>query len=860
MFLVIQVLSLFVIFFFAIKDINNKYIKISISTFFSLFINLQILSLLLINNIFNYEFFININIEGLQKYLNDFTFYVIFLFISFVSITFLFYKNFFIKKYNLSIIFSSICIIIIMSFLYFPNGSIIKGLFTINQSINVDISRNVEDILSDLDLSNDLFITPDKLNVEPGKNIIVISLESLESAFVDKNEKKLTPFLNSFKNNFSYVEMDQIASWTAGSLYTLMTGIPPYFMKDDLNSQFYGVKDILFTNLSDVLNKGGYTQKYFMSDVDFAGTDFFLKALNFEISSNVNKLEDSKFFTSNDSDLFIELKREIKKNNKNKFAFFVSTINTHFPSGIYDNKVSKFHHKKINDFESKLDFQIFSTDFLLKDLYKFLKEENLLDKTAVYIFPDHLMMGNQLSDLIHTKRSLYLMSNQDLSNLNGISQLDLPRIIIDKSGIKSNAVFLSDFNIKKFDFNSIASLNYKNLIKDNLSDLVINYENEYLSISYGDFFQKFRIDYNTKFLKLVFNSNLNIIDSNKEFYNFLPENNKYENIYRPIEAVIFFNNNTFKNLLITNNGNINQEYTPNHNGNIILTADELAKINKKNNINFISYNYFQLIGNLKIYFSKFKDKYLKKNYFYQENIYDEQTLNFKFPYIAHAGGMINNDVYTNSLESLNNSYKNGFRYFELDLHLTSDNKIVAVHDWNEWALSVNYSGSLPPKYEDFINLKYLGKYTPLDMDSINRWFDEHRDAILVTDKIEDIFLVTNKFLDKKRLVMEVFTFESLVDALSEDILEVLPNIKLWKKIRKEKYRKQINFNKIKNISLPIDYKKTQYLEEINNSNIGFYFYNLPKNKKEINSYLCSKTSFFSKVYIDSTDIKDITCE
>lgn len=36
-------------------------------------------------------------------------------------------------------------------------------------------------------------------------------------------------------------------------------------------------------------------------------------------------------------------------------------------------------------------------------------------------------------------------------------------------------------------------------------------------------------------------------------------------------------------------------------------------------------------------------------------------------YIAHAGGGVENYTYTNSLESLNSSYEQGFRFFELDL-------------------------------------------------------------------------------------------------------------------------------------------------------------------------------------------------
>jgi phosphoglycerol transferase MdoB-like AlkP superfamily enzyme len=49
-------------------------------------------------------------------------------------------------------------------------------------------------------------------------------------------------------------------------------------------------------------------------------------------------------------------------------------------------------------------------------------------------------------------------------------------------------------------------------------------------------------------------------------------------------------------------------------------------------------------------------------------------------FIAHAGGMIDDHTYTNSLEALNMSYDKGFRLFELDILRTSDSMFVTAHD------------------------------------------------------------------------------------------------------------------------------------------------------------------------------------
>lgn len=56
--------------------------------------------------------------------------------------------------------------------------------------------------------------------------------------------------------------------------------------------------------------------------------------------------------------------------------------------------------------------------------------------------------------------------------------------------------------------------------------------------------------------------------------------------------------------------------------------------------------------------------------------------------IAHAGGTYRekayNTFYTNSLEALQQNYSLGHRVFEIDFYLTSDGKMAAVHDWDQF--------------------------------------------------------------------------------------------------------------------------------------------------------------------------------
>ncbi|WP_139278078.1 hypothetical protein [Pseudozobellia thermophila] len=138
-------------------------------------------------------------------------------------------------------------------------------------------------------------------------------------------------------------------------------------------------------------------------------------------------------------------------------------------------------------------------------------------------------------------------------------------------------------------------------------------------------------------------------------------------------------------------------------------------------------------------------------------------------YIAHAAGEIEGVKSTNSKEALDLNYRKGFRFFELDIIKTSDGKFVAAHDWNMWSRFTDYKGSLPPTHEEFVKHKIYGAYHTLDMEGINSWFKAHPDAVLVTDKINDPMAFASAFVDKQRLIMELFSPMAIEQASKQGI-------------------------------------------------------------------------------------------
>lgn len=57
--------------------------------------------------------------------------------------------------------------------------------------------------------------------------------------------------------------------------------------------------------------------------------------------------------------------------------------------------------------------------------------------------------------------------------------------------------------------------------------------------------------------------------------------------------------------------------------------------------------------------------------------------------IAHAGGLLNGEAYTNSLEALEANLAAGRRVFEIDLIESADGQLVLAHDWDAY-------GTTPP--------------------------------------------------------------------------------------------------------------------------------------------------------------------
>lgn len=195
-------------------------------------------------------------------------------------------------------------------------------------------------------------------------------------------------------------------------------------------------------------------------------------------------------------------------------------------------------------------------------------------------------------------------------------------------------------------------------------------------------------------------------------------------------------------------------------------------------------------------------------------------------YIAHAGGEVNGTASTNSIQALDQNYERGFRVFELDIIETSDGELVAAHDWRMWSRFTDFEGELPVSFAEFKKRKIYGKYDTMDMDDINKWFAEHPDAILVTDKVSDPIKFSSQFDHKDRLIMELFSLMAVEEASKNGITAMISQ-KPFKKIVGDKLS-YLQINNIKHVALSrrMISKNRELLEELRDNDIKVYVYHV----------------------------------
>lgn len=216
--------------------------------------------------------------------------------------------------------------------------------------------------------------------------------------------------------------------------------------------------------------------------------------------------------------------------------------------------------------------------------------------------------------------------------------------------------------------------------------------------------------------------------------------------------------------------------------------------------------------------------------------------------IAHAMGIIDDTDYTNSLEAFERNYELGNRVFEVDFRTTIDDKLVAVHDWNQ-GYQEGIDSEHVPTEECFTSTLILGKYTPLTLENILILMKDYEDIYIVTDTksrniekekkiFEEIYRIaintgTTEVLDRiivqiyndemLETVREIYDFPSIIYTLYLDWDGEIENFVHYCRFCKN--------NNIKNITMWNYFATPEILSIANDFNINIYVHTV-NDKKE----------------------------
>jgi glycerophosphoryl diester phosphodiesterase len=203
-------------------------------------------------------------------------------------------------------------------------------------------------------------------------------------------------------------------------------------------------------------------------------------------------------------------------------------------------------------------------------------------------------------------------------------------------------------------------------------------------------------------------------------------------------------------------------------------------------------------------------------------------------YIAHELGGIGNDTLINSVDTFNLYYQKGFRVFETDLTLTSDDKLVANHDWSGY--------KTPPTYEQFMKKKVYGKYTPTDAQMVINVLAQHPETYLVTDTKEtDPVLIGKQFTQLVQIAKQkdpAILDRIIPEIYTPEMYNVVNSIYPFKNKYYSIYQlgdtpkdRQdiINFmlqHDIKTITMPVERLDSNYMQLIKKNHLTLYVFTI----------------------------------
>ncbi|MFA5484985.1 MAG: sulfatase-like hydrolase/transferase [Candidatus Pacearchaeota archaeon] len=743
----------------------------------------------------------------------------------------------------------TIIILLILSLIFNPIIFSFKDVILNN-------SENIEGYI----LFNQHYRSPYIEQINTTKNLVFIYLEGLERTYFNEDVfPNLTSSLKEIESesiSFININQDEYSGHTIGGIVATQCGIP--LVSLSYNNEMQGM-DAFLENavcLSDLLSKEGYYLGYYNgARITFSGKDKFLKTHNFdEIYGEqeiLSTLRDTNYKNRwgiyDDTLLGLAYNRFLSySKEKENFALFLLTLDTHFPEGFISRSCENMSY---GDGKNPMLNSVKCSDYLIGQFVKKIRDSEFSNNTIIVIVSDHLSMPNTATDLLKEldRKNLFLINlpnqKEEIKNNNFGLTLDVSPTILNYLGFEGELGLGK--NLNKIENKSENDLRV-NFILENLNSLKpyflrfwnfprlkenlnIYLKNEKISIDKRFFEFPLLIKLDEKF-----NSKLYFKNQEEDLTSYISELNKQESFVL-IDSCIEIN-------YLLNKSSYDLGYC--------------LLIGKKD-----KYSHYQKIDS-NIQFSK---RQLKKtinnelNYNFNEshNLSKEET---GLERVAHAGGEINMQSYSNSFEALDNSLKKGFNYFEIDFIFTRDDQLVCLHDWegnfeNLFHFKVNERLSL----KEFEELVKKNNITPCTIYSLKEWLEKNPNARIITDIKEENIIALNMISEiipdyKEKIVPQIFLFEEYKEVEERGYERIIYGMYQHCSTDDNYIIDQIKeLDKIFAVSMPLERAKSELPTKLKEINILTYVHTI--NTIEEKEFFLKKYNV-NEIYTDYLGLED----
>ena len=612
------------------------------------------------------------------------------------------------------------------------------------------------------------------ITANPGKNLVLIYLESLEKNYLDETIfPGLTPNINNLSKEGVFLDnfiQKQGSGFTMAGIFSSQCGLP-------LISSSMSGNDILHAQnyntlcLGDILNKADYKNVYYGgADLNFAGKGNFFVNHGYDQVFGFKELKKRlNFFNSKTSswglfdhdlfDLALEKYQQLSKSKK-PFNLTLLTLDTHHPKGHTDERCPVYFDAPNNSMLNA----VHCSDYLLGNFINQLKKEANWDNTVVMVMSDHLAMRNIVQNKLKQKPRLlsgFILNSQLESGVYSepMYHVDVASTLLDLMQVSHNYQFLMSHSlIDRLGQNNhpptpLDSPEKLSQLKSYLKQLS---EKTNICNSSINFVLKKNIpllQFGKNQLLLTKKGHPRLDKNNIYLINADDSGNLYDIQYvskQELSNKIFSQNYGFS-LFVTKTKNL-----------VGTDFEHLYENHEKDWVSFIGKATSTSGDNSRTYESntifasrfpqlKFKKKVCSSLVKEKPSNSHAKNVHTTLPKIAHAGGGFQGKTYTNSIEALNHNYNKKFRYFELDFSWTSDQNLVCIHDWNNaYKRSFGDERREVPSLEEFnILVQTKSKFTKCNLSSLIEWLNEHSDAFIITDikknNLKGLKLISKKY-------------------------------------------------------------------------------------------------------------------